>query len=67
MIGVELAEIFAICADERKCERERLRPIMTQIYDAGYQAGRNDVMNGNECSADHADVVAALLDELLDD
>lgn len=70
---MDLREIFAACAEERRLERERLLPLFVQVYNAGYQAGHHDTAEGGFVVIDqsdkatyHSDVVAELVDELLE-
>lgn len=70
---MDLRELFAVCAEERRMERERLLPLFVQVYNAGYQAGHTDTVEGgfvdvheSDKKTYHSDVVADLIAELLD-
>jgi hypothetical protein len=70
---MSLRQLFEMCEEERRLKRERLLPLFVRIYNAGYQAGHHETVEGgfvdvHDCDRDtyHSDVVADLLDELLD-
>ena len=71
---MNLKEIFEACAEERRLERERLMPVFVRLYNAGYQAGHHETVEGQfvhvfeqDKEIYHADVVGEILDELIGD
>jgi hypothetical protein len=70
---VDIKEVFEVCAEERRLERERLLPLFVRVFNAGYQAGHHETVEGgfadvheSDKETYHSDVVAELLGELLD-
>lgn len=70
---MDLKEVFEACAEERRLERERLLPLFVRVFNAGYQAGHHETVEGGFVDVDdadkdtyHSDVVNNLLCELLD-
>ena len=70
---MELQKVFEACAEDRRLERERLLPLFVRVFNAGYQAGHHDTVEGGfvdvhdaDKETYHSDVVTDFLDELLD-
>ena len=71
--AMDSGEVFAACAEERRLERERLLPLFVQVYNAGYEAGHHDTVEGGfvvvyqaDKATYHSDIVAELIAELPD-
>ena len=72
MDSLDLKQVFEACVEERRLERERLRPLFVRIYNAGYEAGHHETVEGGfvnvqDCDKEtyHSDVVQELLDDML--